>query len=75
MCLAVIGKVMKIDHSNALSDVEGNLVTINIQLTPEVCEGQYVLIHAGFSIATMPEEEFITTQSLLDEISRMVNHV
>lgn len=75
MCLAVIGKIVKVDTLNALSDVEGNLITINIQLTPEVREGQYVLIHAGFSIETMPEKDFFKTQALLNEITRMVNHV
>lgn len=74
MCLAVIGKVLKVDKSNALSDVEGNLVIINTQLTPDVREGQYVLIHAGFSIETMPEKDFFTTQELLNEILRIVNH-
>lgn len=75
MCLAVIGKVLRVDKPNAISDVEGNLVNINIQLTPDVCEGQHVLIHAGFSIATMPEDEVLMTQRLLSEVARIVDHV
>lgn len=75
MCLAVIGKILKIDKSNAISDVDGNIVTINIQLTPDVHKNDYVLIHAGFSIETMPKQEFFETQELLNKISRIVHHV
>lgn len=75
MCLAVIGKILRIDPPNALSDIEGNLSNINIQLTPDVCEGQHVLIHAGYSISIMPEDEVLSTQRLLDEVARLVNHV
>ena len=75
MCLAVVGKVLKVDQQTALSDVDGNLFTINIQLTPNVREGQYVLIHAGFAIETMSEQEFSQTQTLLNEISRMIDDV
>lgn len=75
MCLAVIGKVVQVGDDKALSDVEGNLVNINIQLTPDVCEGGYLLIHAGFAIATMEEEEFFETQALLNQISRVLDNV
>ncbi|MCE5284590.1 MAG: HypC/HybG/HupF family hydrogenase formation chaperone [Pelosinus sp.] len=74
MCLAVVGKVLKIDKLTALADIEGNHIIINIQLTPNVEIGQYILIHAGFAIETMPENEFVTAQTLLTEIARMVNH-
>ena len=74
MCLAVIGRVVEVVGDRAMTDIEGNLITINIQLTPDVCAGNYVLIHAGFAIATVEEEEAFETQGLLNEISRVLDH-
>lgn len=75
MCLAVVGKVVQVEGDCALIDVEGVLLNINIQLTPKVSEGSYLLIHAGFAIATMEQEEFFETQALLNQISSVLDQV
>ena len=75
MCLAVVGKVVQVEKDHALIDVEGVLVNINIQLTSNVSEGSYLLIHAGFAIATMEQEEFFETQALLNQMSSVLDHV
>lgn len=75
MCLAVVGKVVQVEVDHALIDVEGVLVNINIQLTPNVSEGSYLLIHAGFAIAIMEQEEFLETQALLNQMSSVLDHV
>jgi len=75
VCLAAVGKVVQVEGEHALIDVEGVLVNVNIQLTPKVSEGSYLLIHAGFSIATMEQEEFFETQALLNQISSVLDHV
>lgn len=73
MCLAVIGKVLQVEGIQAEANVEGNLVKINIQLTPAVCVGQYVLIHAGFAITIVSDDEAWETQSLLDQIAGVID--
>lgn len=73
MCLAVIGKVVRVEDDYALIDVEGVLVNINIQLTPNAGEGSYLLVHAGFAIATMEQEEFVETQALLKQMSSVLD--
>ncbi|MBP2651669.1 MAG: hydrogenase assembly chaperone hypC/hupF [Firmicutes bacterium] len=75
MCLAVIGKVMRLEETQAKVKVEGNLVNINIQLTPTVCAGQHVLVHAGFAIAVVAEDEATETQALLDQIAGVLDDV
>lgn len=75
MCLAVIGKVLQVEGTQAKANVEENLVNINIQLTPMVCGGQYVLIHAGFAITIISNDEACETQALLEKIAGVLDAV
>lgn len=75
MCLAVIGKVLQVEGTQAKANVEGNLVNINIQLTPTVWVGQYVLIHAGFAITVVSDDEACETQILLEKIAGVLDDV
>jgi hydrogenase expression/formation protein HypC len=57
MCLAIPGKILKIDGNSALVDFDGitqNVIIALIQ-NPEV--GKYVIVHAGYAIEMMNEEE------------------
>ncbi len=57
MCLAVPAKIEKIKDKYALVDFEGLKKNIKIILTPEVKVGDYVLVHAGFSIQKINKKE------------------
>ena len=66
MCLAVPGKVVEIVQSDdaddltgrsGLIDFQGNQIQASLAMTPEAEIGSYVLVHAGFAIATMDEDE------------------
>jgi hydrogenase expression/formation protein HypC len=57
MCLAIPGKIEKIKNNYALVDFGGVKKDIKIILTPEVNIGEYVLVHAGFSIQRINEKE------------------
>ncbi|MFZ7103629.1 MAG: HypC/HybG/HupF family hydrogenase formation chaperone [Peptococcaceae bacterium] len=67
MCVAVPAKVLKIEEPWALVDLEGTTFRINMALTPEVKEGDYVLIHAGFSIQQLDPVEAQETLQLWEE--------
>ncbi|MFX1380378.1 MAG: HypC/HybG/HupF family hydrogenase formation chaperone [Promethearchaeota archaeon] len=57
MCLAIPGKILKIDGNSALVDFDGikqNIIIALIQ-NPEI--GKYVIVHAGYAIEMMNEEE------------------
>ena len=76
MCLAIPALVKSIQGTEAVVDICGVSRRISIYLTPEVSEGDYVLLHAGFSINIIAEEEARQTLELLrqlDEVSRRVS--
>ncbi|MFX0002666.1 MAG: HypC/HybG/HupF family hydrogenase formation chaperone [Candidatus Hodarchaeota archaeon] len=57
MCLAIPGKILKINENSALVDFDGikqNVIIALIQ-NPEV--GKYVIVHAGYAIEMLNEEE------------------
>ena len=65
MCLAVPGKIIKIKKNMAKVDVAGMVRDISLDLCPEVSIGEYVLIHAGFAIQKVDEDEAKETLELL----------
>jgi len=67
MCVAVPAKVLKIEEPWAEVDLEGTTYKINMMFTPEVQVGDYVLIHAGFSIQHLKPEEARETLELWEE--------
>ncbi len=57
MCLAIPGKILKIDGNSALVDFDGlkqNVIIALIQ-NPEI--GKYVIVHAGYAIEMINEKE------------------
>ncbi len=62
MCLGVPGKVIEI-QSNALGiangkvDFGGVVKEVCFAYTPDVAPGDYVVVHVGFAISTIDEEE------------------
>ena len=75
MCLAVPVVVEKIEASNAVVDVGGVKRTISLMLTPEARVGDYVLVHAGYAIGVVDEEEAKETLHLLEEMAEFYNDV
>jgi hydrogenase expression/formation protein HypC len=71
MCVAVPGKVERIEDLSAAVDVGGATVIARIDLVPDVKVGEYVLIHAGFALEKMDEEEAQETLRLLAEADRL----
>ena len=62
MCLAVPGKILDIENSDPLSvsgrvDFGGIIKQINLAYVPEATSGDYVLVHAGFAISVIDEEQ------------------
>jgi len=68
MCLGIPGQVMeRIGDSAARVDVSGVRRDVNIAFTPEVAPGDWVLIHVGFALARIDEEEALATLELIGE--------
>ena len=73
MCLGVPGKVVAVaqdDAGLAMGSVEFGGVRKEVCLAwvPEAREGDYVLVHVGFAIARIDEEEARAVFRLLEEM-------
>ena len=70
MCLGIPAKVVQIDESKqGKVDYLGTKVKTNLTLLENVKIGDWVIIHAGFAISKLNEEEARETLSLLREIA------
>ena len=67
MCLAVPGKVLSIEGDTAVVDYGGIRRSANVSLV-DAKVGSYVLIHAGYAIEVLDEEEARRTLELWNEV-------
>ena len=72
MCLAVPGKILDIYEKQGLSmakvDFSGVTREACIEHVPEAQVGDYAVIHVGFAISLLSEEEAQQSMDLLREI-------
>ncbi|MFA9402070.1 MAG: HypC/HybG/HupF family hydrogenase formation chaperone [Anaerolineales bacterium] len=72
MCLGVPGKVNEIYEANGLKmgkvDFGGVKREVCLEYVPEIEIGEYVIVHVGFAINQMSEEEAEETLDLLRQI-------
>src|SRR5262249_30294982 len=69
MCLAIPGQVIDFaDEPNRLARVEvaGVRRTVNVGLLDDVAAGDWVLIHVGFALSRVDEQEALATRRLLE---------
>lgn len=80
MCLGIPGQIVEIvDHENLLArvDVSGVRREINIACIvddahpPEACVGDWVLVHVGFAMSRIDEDEARKTLALLDQLGEV----
>lgn len=61
MCLAIPGKLVEIFDEGGLKmgrlDYDGTFNRVCLEYVPEIEVGQYALVHAGFAISILDEEE------------------
>ena len=69
MCLAIPARIVELDEDRAVVDAMGNRWKAKTTLLPEAKIGDLVLIHAGFAISLVDEEEAKRTWQLIAEIS------
>ena len=69
MCLAIPAKIVELDGDKAVVDAMGNRWRVKTTLLPEAKLGDLVLIHAGFAISLVDEEEAKETWRLIEEIN------
>lgn len=77
MCLAIPGKIVSIEENSspkiAKVSFGGALRDICIDWVPDVKPGEYVLVHVGFALNKIDEEEANETLKLLIDIEESYN--
>lgn len=68
MCLGIPAKIIEIDETkHGKIDYLGTKVKTNFSLLEDVKIGDWVIVHAGFAISKLNEEEAQETLALLRE--------
>lgn len=71
MCLGVPMQVKTIENEMATCEIDGVEREASLMMIDDVAVGDYVLIHAGFAIERIDEEEArLTLQALRDALDQ-----
>jgi hydrogenase expression/formation protein HypC len=69
MCLGIPGQVIELDHRNGLAmgtvDFDGIRKEVCLAYVPEAGLGDYVIVHVGFAITRVDEQEAQRTLAVL----------
>lgn len=57
MCLAVPLKIVLVDGKHAVGEAEGLTQTLRVDFLPDLKPGDYVMVHAGFAIEKLTEQQ------------------
>lgn len=73
MCLAIPARVVEIGPADqAVVDLGGVRKQISTSLIDDVAVGDYVIVHVGFALQKLDEEEAHKTLALFAEMAQLV---
>ncbi len=77
MCLAIPGKVTEIYSQNGIKmgkiDYSGTINTACLEYLPEIQVGQYTLVHAGFALSILNDDEVKKSLDALRELGDIID--
>jgi hydrogenase expression/formation protein HypC len=72
MCLAIPGKVTAIADENGLRmgrvDFGGVIKRVCLDYVPDIAVGEYTIVHVGFALSKIDEEEALRTLALFEQM-------
>jgi hydrogenase expression/formation protein HypC len=71
MCLSIPAKVEEIDGEMAVVSVGGTKYNASLQMLDDVKIGDYILLHTGFAIQKMSEEEALESLKVFEEFEEL----
>lgn len=71
MCLSIPAKVISIDNDTAIVSVGGAEYNANLQMVEDVKIGDYILLHTGFAIEKLSEEDAIESLKVFEEFDKL----
>jgi hydrogenase expression/formation protein HypC len=73
MCLSIPAKVVDIEGDMAEVSIGGTILKAGLQMVENVKIGDYVLLHTGFAIQKIDEEEAMETLKILQELNDLTD--
>ena len=71
MCLSIPAKVEKIENDMALVSVGGTKYNASLQMLDDVQVGDYILLHTGFAIQKLSEEDALESLKVFEEFEEL----
>lgn len=74
MCLAVPGQILSIEYAadpllrSGRIGFSGIVKEVNLAYVPEAQLGDYVIVHAGFALSVLDEDEALKTLQAIAEL-------
>lgn len=68
MCLSIPAKVIAINADKAVVSVGGTEYEASLQLLDDIEIGDYILLHTGFAIQKLSEEEALETLQMFRDL-------
>ena len=69
MCVGVPMQVVSIDNGNAITEIDGVRREASLMLLAEELNvGDFVIVHAGFAISKLDEEDARETLAMMREV-------
>jgi hydrogenase expression/formation protein HypC len=70
MCLAVPTRIKNIDGEMAEVELDAVSRMVSLAMVPDARMGDYVLVHAGYAITVVDEDEAMETLRLFQELEQ-----
>ena len=80
MCLAIPGRVVEVEDTGAAKgqgpvmgkvDFGGIQKKVCLDWIPDINVGEYVIVHVGFAISKVDEDEALVTLKMLEEMGEL----
>ena len=68
MCLAIPARIVEIENGMGTIDMDGTRRQVSLLLQEDAKVGDYVIVHAGFAIHRVDEEEALESLRLLRQM-------
>ena len=68
MCLAIPAKIVRIENGMGTIDMDGTRREVSLLLQEDARVGDYVIVHAGFAIHRVDEEEALESLKFLRQM-------
>ena len=70
MCLAVPLKLVAVNGTSGVGEFDGVRRAVQLTFVPQAKVGDYVIVHAGFAMESMDEEQAVLDREAFREVTR-----